>query len=266
MMFMKAAPNSFGFINPRDIEDLWRDQFDWVYRENDYAVFALTIHPDVSGRPQVLLMLERIHEYISSHAGVRFCTFDEIADDFRRRCPAGFLDRPRRTRRAVCGRVSIVPCRARRIRGATSPMGRLAHSAPGIPARARTEIVCSLCGVLGGRRHWTESAASPEAFAGRTDDPYTGPRAPAAHPDPERRPRPLRTVRVRLDGREVGAQKRDRAHRAGRQRRRAVAGRGTVDRARARSTRSRACRHPRAARCTARAELNPLLAERGAKW
>ena len=89
MMFMKAAPNSFGFINPRDIEDLWRDQFDWVYRENDYAVFALTIHPDVSGRPQVLLMLERIHEYISSHAGVRFCTFDEIADDFRRRCPPG---------------------------------------------------------------------------------------------------------------------------------------------------------------------------------
>ena len=32
-------------------------------------------------------MLERIYDYLSKHAGVRFCTFDEIADDFRRRNP-----------------------------------------------------------------------------------------------------------------------------------------------------------------------------------
>ena len=87
MMFIKTAPNSYGFTNPRDIEQLWKDQFDWVYREYDYAVFTMTIHPDVSGRPQVLLMHERIFEYISSHQGVRFCTFDEIADDFRARYP-----------------------------------------------------------------------------------------------------------------------------------------------------------------------------------
>ncbi len=87
MMFIKAAPNSFGFVNPRDIEELWRDQFDWVYREFDYAVFTMTIHPDVSGRPQVLLMLERLFEYFSAHAGVRFSTFDAIADDFQARYP-----------------------------------------------------------------------------------------------------------------------------------------------------------------------------------
>ncbi len=28
--------------------------------------------------------------------------------------------------------------------------------------------MCSLCGVLGGRGHWTESAATPDAFANRT--------------------------------------------------------------------------------------------------
>ena len=87
MMFIKGAPNSHGFVNPRDIEQLWTDQFDWVYREYDYAVFTMTIHPDVSGRPQVQLMLERVIEYLQSHAGVRFCTFDEIADDFARRNP-----------------------------------------------------------------------------------------------------------------------------------------------------------------------------------
>jgi peptidoglycan-N-acetylglucosamine deacetylase len=85
MMFIKAAPNSHGFVNPRDIEQIWRDQFDWVYREYDYAVFPMTIHPDVSGRPQVLMMLERLYAHIVRHPGVRFATFDEIADDFAKR-------------------------------------------------------------------------------------------------------------------------------------------------------------------------------------
>ncbi len=87
MMFIKKSPNSHGFVNPRDIEQMWRDQFDWVYREYDYAVFTMTIHPDVSGRPQVLMMHERLIEHINSHEGVQWCTFDQIADDFIARNP-----------------------------------------------------------------------------------------------------------------------------------------------------------------------------------
>lgn len=94
MMFIKKAPNSHGFVNPRDIEEMWRDQFDWVYRELDYAVFAFTIHPDVSGRPQVLLMLERMIEYINGHEGVRWATFEDICDDFRKRYPFESGKRP----------------------------------------------------------------------------------------------------------------------------------------------------------------------------
>ena len=85
MLFLKASPNSHGFVNPRDIESLWRDQFDWIYREMDYAVYLLTIHPDVSGRPQNLLMLERLIEYINEHDGVQWTTFEAIADDFAQR-------------------------------------------------------------------------------------------------------------------------------------------------------------------------------------
>jgi len=66
---------------------MWRDQFDWIYREHDYAVFTMTIHPDVSGRPQVLLMHERLIEYFNSHASVHWSTFAEIAADFARRQP-----------------------------------------------------------------------------------------------------------------------------------------------------------------------------------
>jgi peptidoglycan-N-acetylglucosamine deacetylase len=87
MMFIKKSPNSHGFVDPRHLEQMWRDQFDWVYREYDYAVFTMTVHPDVSGRPQVLLMHERLIEHISGHDGVRWLTFNEIADDFARRSP-----------------------------------------------------------------------------------------------------------------------------------------------------------------------------------
>ena len=62
---------------------MWRDQFDWVYREYDYAVFPITVHPDVSGRPHVLMMLERLYQHMMSHPGVRFLTMNEMADDFR---------------------------------------------------------------------------------------------------------------------------------------------------------------------------------------
>lgn len=87
MMFIKSSPNSHGYVNPRDIEQQWKDQFDWVYENMDYAVFAMTIHPDVSGRPQVLKMHERIIEYINSHDGIKWATFNEIADDFKKRQP-----------------------------------------------------------------------------------------------------------------------------------------------------------------------------------
>jgi peptidoglycan/xylan/chitin deacetylase (PgdA/CDA1 family) len=87
MMFMKRAPNSHGFVNPRDIEEMWRDQFDWVYREMDYAVFPMSIHPDVSGRPHVLMMLERLVRHMASHPGVRFVTMEEMAEDFAKRSP-----------------------------------------------------------------------------------------------------------------------------------------------------------------------------------
>lgn len=87
MLFVKTSPNSYGFANPRDIEELWRDQFDWVYREYDYGVFPICLHPDVSGRPQVLLMLERLIEHMQAHAGVTIEACVDVVDDFKRRYP-----------------------------------------------------------------------------------------------------------------------------------------------------------------------------------
>jgi len=94
MQFIKAFPNTHGFVNPRDIETMWRDQFDWVYREYDYAVVTYTIHPDVSGRPNVLAMHERLFAHMSQQPGVSFRTFAEIADDFVARYPRSLAARP----------------------------------------------------------------------------------------------------------------------------------------------------------------------------
>jgi peptidoglycan/xylan/chitin deacetylase (PgdA/CDA1 family) len=87
MMFIKSSPNSHGFVSPRDIEQLWKDQFDWVHREMDYAVFPITIHPDVSGHPQNLLMLERLFDHIQGHDGVEFAFMEDVARDFAARNP-----------------------------------------------------------------------------------------------------------------------------------------------------------------------------------
>ncbi|KAF7180337.1 hypothetical protein CNMCM7691_009505 [Aspergillus felis] len=88
MMFIKAASNSHGFVNPRDVEDIWRDHFDYFYREYDTFIFPITIHPDVSGRPPVLLMHERLIEHFKKHDGVEFVTMEQVCDIFKKENPA----------------------------------------------------------------------------------------------------------------------------------------------------------------------------------
>ena len=89
MLFVKASANSHGWITGSQLYEIWMDQFDWVYRHFDYAVFPMCIHPDASGHPHVLVALEKMIDHIRKHEGVEFCTFKTMAETFKEMCPFG---------------------------------------------------------------------------------------------------------------------------------------------------------------------------------
>ncbi|EPT00887.1 hypothetical protein FOMPIDRAFT_137494 [Fomitopsis schrenkii] len=91
MMFIKGSPNSHGWVNTRDVEQIWKDTFTYLYREEENFIFPITIHPDVSGRPHVLLMLERFIDWVNTHADVHWVCMYDMAREFREKHapPAG---------------------------------------------------------------------------------------------------------------------------------------------------------------------------------
>lgn len=74
---------SAGFIDPHHIERFWKEHFEFCYREYDTFVFPISIHPQVSGKPQVMMMHERLIEWINEFDGVEWVTFHEMARRFR---------------------------------------------------------------------------------------------------------------------------------------------------------------------------------------
>lgn len=82
VLSLKQA-STHGYVDPHVIEKMWREQFDFFYREYDTFVFPMSIHPQVSGKPRVILMHERMIEYINSHEGVEWMTMEQIIAEFK---------------------------------------------------------------------------------------------------------------------------------------------------------------------------------------
>lgn len=76
-----------GLSAPSKVEEIWRGDFDYMYREVDGGVLTLTMHPQVIGRGHRMLMLERLIDYFRGHDGVRFATLVQAADEFRETHP-----------------------------------------------------------------------------------------------------------------------------------------------------------------------------------
>jgi len=74
-----------GLSAPSKVEEIWRGDFDGLYAEGGDAVFNLTCHPQIIGRPHRMQMLERLIRYMLEHDGVWFAQMGEIAEEFRKR-------------------------------------------------------------------------------------------------------------------------------------------------------------------------------------
>lgn len=68
------------------VEEIWRDEFDFMRRDVPGGVMTITMHPQVIGRGHRLLMLERLVEHMFA-GGARFSTMADAADRFRREHP-----------------------------------------------------------------------------------------------------------------------------------------------------------------------------------
>lgn len=72
-----------GLSAPSKVAEIWRGDFDFMYREVPGGVFNLTMHPQVIGRGHRMLMLDDLITYFQQHEGVRFTTLATAAEDFR---------------------------------------------------------------------------------------------------------------------------------------------------------------------------------------
>jgi peptidoglycan/xylan/chitin deacetylase (PgdA/CDA1 family) len=83
-----GARISPGLSAPSKVEEIWRGEFDFMYRDVPGGLYTLTMHPQVIGRGHRLLMLERLVDYMAGHEEVRFTTLGEAAEGFRRSAAA----------------------------------------------------------------------------------------------------------------------------------------------------------------------------------
>jgi len=72
-----------GLAPASKVEEIWRDEFDFMYREVPNGVYTLTMHPQVIGRGYRMMMLERLIDHFAAHEGVQFTTLANAAEAWR---------------------------------------------------------------------------------------------------------------------------------------------------------------------------------------
>jgi peptidoglycan-N-acetylglucosamine deacetylase len=80
-----------GLSAPSKVEEIWRDEFTYMYAEAPGGVLTLTMHPQVIGRGHRMLMLERLIDFYAGHERVAFATLGDSAEAARARLPAPAL-------------------------------------------------------------------------------------------------------------------------------------------------------------------------------
>jgi peptidoglycan/xylan/chitin deacetylase (PgdA/CDA1 family) len=69
--------------NPRLVEQMWTDEFEFAVENCAAGVYTLALHPHVIGRGARMAALERLILHIIEHDAARFCTMFDAADQWR---------------------------------------------------------------------------------------------------------------------------------------------------------------------------------------
>jgi len=70
-------PRGNSYMNPRDVMQVWIDEFDKAWEEG--TMFLLTMHPHVSGHRSRIVALEGLIEHMKTKGGVWFGTHESAA-------------------------------------------------------------------------------------------------------------------------------------------------------------------------------------------
>lgn len=75
-------PQGNAYMNPRDVAQVWIDEFDRAYDEG--TMFLLTMHPHISGHRSRIVALKLLIDHIKSKPGVWWGTHREAAEYVKR--------------------------------------------------------------------------------------------------------------------------------------------------------------------------------------
>jgi peptidoglycan/xylan/chitin deacetylase (PgdA/CDA1 family) len=84
-LFMFAFNPTYlrGLASPSHAMEIWQGDFDGMYEEDSDAVYVLTMHPEISGRPHRQALLARLIEHMQSFDDVWFAEMNEVNEYFR---------------------------------------------------------------------------------------------------------------------------------------------------------------------------------------
>jgi peptidoglycan/xylan/chitin deacetylase (PgdA/CDA1 family) len=85
--FFMFGITTSGYViqNPRQVLEIWVDEFDGLYQEGGGKIFVLTMHPQIIGKTSRLMIIEKLIRHIRSKSDVRFMTGLQAAQDFKSR-------------------------------------------------------------------------------------------------------------------------------------------------------------------------------------
>lgn len=94
MSYYPHVENSHGYVDTRQIEQMWKDRFIWLWEnerekselsKTDFLVFPLVLHPDTSGMAHIIGMIERFLNWLRAWGEeVSFETYETIANAFKK--------------------------------------------------------------------------------------------------------------------------------------------------------------------------------------